>query len=811
VPEIIDQLGQRGTKLAVVISAGIGAADSLRERMLAAARPHLLRVIGPNTIGLISPRAGLNASFAHLMPEPGRLALISQSGAMVSSILDWAAASRIGFSQILSLGDMADVDVGDALNLLAEDGGTTAILMYLESIPAPRKFMSAARAAARLKPVIAIKPGRHEQAAQAARTHTGALAGADRVVEAALGRAGIIRVTDLEDLFNAAAITARFRPMASGRVAIVTNGGGAGVLAVDELIDQGCQLATLGPETLAALDGVLPATWSHANPVDIIGDAPPDRYRAAIETVAADPGVDAVLAMNCPTALALPQDAASAVAAMAPGGFVAGKPLLACWLGRQAAGPARRLLEGAGIASFETPHRAAEAVSLLTRWARLRRSLERVPDREGQVEVDRQAVERILAAAAAEGRRVLTEPESKAVVAAYGIPVPRIVEVRTESDVASAAAALLQAGGAVVVKLLSRAVSHKSDVGGVVLGLRTPEAAARAARQIADSLAAHLPGAVPDGFAVQPMIERPQARELIAGIGNDPSFGPTILFGSGGTAVEVVDDIAIGLAPLDAVLAEGLIGRPRVSRLLAAYRNVPEADREAIVRALLGLSQLAVDHPAVLSVDVNPLLADAAGVIALDARVEIDPGLAGTHGPNPRLAIRPYPSELATTLTIAGKDFLVRPIRPTDVTLYPAFLARVSEEDMRWRFLSPLKSLAPEMLVRLTQLDYDRDLAFVALAPDSGELAGIARYAADPDHDTAEFGILIRTDMQGQGLGFALMQHLIRTARSEGLRVLEGVVLRDNVRMRAMCDELGFTIASDAADPRLYRVRRTLV
>jgi acetyltransferase len=261
----------------VVVSAGIGAADSLRERMLAAARPHLLRVIGPNTIGLISPRAGLNASFAHLMPEPGRLALISQSGAMVSSILDWAAASRIGFSQVFSLGDMADVDVGDALNLLAEDGGTTAILMYVESIPAPRKFMSAARAAARLKPVIAIKPGRHEQAAQAARTHTGALAGADRVVEAALGRAGIIRVTDLEDLFNAAAITARFRPMASGRVAIVTNGGGAGVLAVDELIDEGCQLATLGPETLATLDGVLPATWSHANPVDIIGDAPPDR------------------------------------------------------------------------------------------------------------------------------------------------------------------------------------------------------------------------------------------------------------------------------------------------------------------------------------------------------------------------------------------------------------------------------------------------------------------------------------------------------------------------------------------------------
>ena len=799
VPGLIGELGQRGVKAAVVITAGVGAQDSLRQKMLDAARPHLLRIIGPNTIGLLAPRMALNASFTHIAPAAGRLALVSQSGAIVSSVIDWAYAEGIGFSQVLSLGDMADVDVGDCLNMLAADENTSAILMYLESIPAARKFMSAARAASRVKPVIVVKPGRHEAAAKAALTHTGALAGADRVVDAALRRAGIIRVNDLEDLFNAAEITARFRPLDSGRVAIVTNGGGAGVLAVDQLLEAGATLASLQEETLARLDAVLPPTWSRANPVDIIGDAPPERYRAALGAVAADQGVDAILVMNCPTALASPRDGAEAVASMVDHGFLGGKPVLACWLGKYAAEGARSILQRAGVASFDTPVQAADAVALLTRWSSLQRTLERVPESQGEITVDRDQVQAILAAAAAEGRSMLAEDEAKGVIAAYGIPVPVTIGAATEAEVAAAAERLLQSAPAVVVKMRSKTISHKSDLGGVVLDIRDAEAARKAAAEIAERVARGS-GAALDGFTVQPMIRRPRAEELIAGISSDPVFGPTILFGAGGTGVEVVRDTATGLAPLDEVLAGELIDRTRISRLLAGYRDRPPADRPAIVRALLGLSQLCVDHPAITGVDINPLIADADGVIALDARVEIDVRRIGEVGPNPDLSIRPYPSGWDRKVGANGDSYLLRPIRPVDAALYPAFLARVDAEDMRLRFLAPMSVLPREMLIRLTQLDYDRDIAFVALEP-SGDLAGIVRYASDPDRDAAEFGILVRSDLKGRGLGKALMGHLIDYAGAERIGRLEGIVLRENTRMLALCRELGFSIETIESEP----------
>jgi acetyltransferase len=810
VPDIIADLAQRGTKVAVVITTGIGDGDGLRQRMLDAARPHLLRIIGPNTIGLLSPRAALNASFVHLTPTVGRLGLISQSGAMVSSIIDWAAAEGIGFSAVLSLGDMADVDVGDALNMLAADEHTRSILMYLESVAAPRKFMSAARAAARIKPVIVVKPGRHEAAARAARTHTGALAGADRVVDAALRRAGLIRVDDLDDLFEAASITSRFAPMANGRVAIVTNGGGAGVLAVDELVDRGCTLATLAEPTLARLDAALPPTWSRANPVDIVGDAPPERYLAAIEAVADDRGVDALLVMNCPTGIASPVAAAQAVGGLARQGLIAGKPVLACWLGKQAAEPAREALRGAAVASFDTPRSAAQAVSLLTRWSALRKSLERVPESAGEIAVDRERVRAVMTGAAADGRSMLTEAEAKAVILAYGIPVPEIVVARTDDEVAAAAQRLLQTTPAIVVKLLSAAVSHKSDVGGVVLDIRDAAAAVAAAAAIRERLARQSPGARPDGFAIQPMIRRPGARELIVGIGSDPIFGPVILFGQGGTAVEVIGDVATGLVPLDEVLAGDLIDHTRVSRLLKGFRDEPPADRGAILRALLGLSQLAVDFPAILSVDVNPLLANAEGVIALDARIEFDPRRLEEARPNRDLSIRPYPSGWETSADLGARKFLLRPMRPADAALYPAYLARVTAEDMRLRFLSPTKAISPDMLIRLTQLDYDRDIAFVALDSVSGELAGIVRYSSDPDHEAAEFGVLVRSDLQGLGLGIALMRRLIDYARADGLERLDGLILRENKRMQTICQELGFVIQAVPDDPTLEQARLKL-
>jgi acetyltransferase len=807
VPGLVADLAAKGTRLAVVLTAGIGATHGLRQSMLDAARPKLLRLIGPNTIGLISPRAKLNASFAHIMPARGRLGLISQSGAIVSSVIDWAAAEGIGFSEVFSLGDMADVDVGDCLNVLAADTETDAILIYLESISDARKFMSAARAASRIKPVIALKPGRHAEAAKAAMTHTGALAGADRVVDAALRRAGIIRVNDLDDLFNAAEITARFKPLAQGRVALVTNGGGAGVLAVDQLLDQGCKLAALSDETIAKLDAALPPTWSHANPVDIIGDAPPERYRAAVAAVAADSGVDAILVMNCPTALADPVAAATALGEMVDAGTIARKPVLACWLGKQAAEPARQVLQRASVASFDTPAQAAEAVALLTRWSELRRQLERVPSSEAEFGVDREAADRLLKGAASEGRTILTEWEAKQVLASYGIPVPATAIAADETEVTRIAGKMLETSSALVVKMLSKSVSHKSDIGGVVLNLATAEAAGRAAEEIRARFVAQNPSTPLDGFTVQPMVVRRRAEELIAGISSDPVFGPVILFGAGGTAVEVIDDTATGILPLDAVLAADLIDRTRVSRLLRGYRDSPTADTAAIVKTLLALSQLASDHAAIRAVDINPLLADSDGVIALDARIEIDIALIDVAGQNPRLAIRPYPEGWESDVVLPGR-YHIRPIRPRDAELYPDYLARVDPEDMRMRFLVPKRTISPDELIRLTQLDYDRDIAFVALEKDSGALAGIVRYSADPDRSSAEFGILLRSDLKHQGLGIALMQKLIAYASDEGVGQLEGLVLEETRPMLELCRKLGFNLAD--YDPATGAIHATL-
>ena len=752
---------------------------------------------------------GLNASFAHLAAQRGRLRLISQSGAIVSSIVDWAAAQRIGFSQIVSLGDMADVDVGDCINWLTADRHTSAILMYLEAIPEARKFMSAARAAARIKPVICVKPGRHEAAAKAALTHTGSLAGSDAVVDAALRRAGIIRVDDLEDLFYAAEITARFRPLQTGRVAIVTNGGGAGVLAVDKLLDERCTLAALTPETVAVLDGELPATWSKANPVDIIGDAPPERYRKAIETVAADPGVDAVLAMNCPTALASPIGAAQAVSVLAQSGLVKGKPLLACWLGKEAAEPARAVFRQAGIATADTPTAAAEAIALLTRWAALRTRLDRVPASSGEVAVDRAAAAAIIETVAAEGRRLLTEPEAKAVLAAYGVPVPETLTAATPEEAAAAAARLLDTVPAVVVKLLSRAVSHKSDIGGVVLSLASAEEARQAAEAIRERfVAAGNDVRDLDGFSVQPMVRRPKAHELLIGLHKDRSFGPVVLFGAGGTAVEVLKDTATGLVPLDELLAGDLIDETRIAALLAGYRDRAPADRGAIIRALIGVSQLALDFPAIVATDVNPLLADAEGAVALDARIEIDPARAAETGPAPELAVRPYPAGWEREIVAGGETYRVRPMRPSDANLYPDFLARVTADDLRLRFLVPTRTLSAETIVRLSQLDYDREIAFVALEPD-GALAAIVCFSADPDHETAEYGVWCAATC-GRGLGTAMMRLLIEFARADGLRQLTGLVLRENTEMLDVASGLGFETVEGEADAGIVKIALAL-
>jgi acetyltransferase len=805
VPQLIAELGERGCKAAIVLSAGIGSENGLRQKMLDAARPYTLRVIGPNTIGLMAPRVALNASFAHLAPIPGRLGLISQSGAIVSSMVDWATAEGIGFSQVFSLGDVADVDLGDCLDLLAADAQTDAILIYAESITSPRKFMSAARAASRIKPVIAVKPGRHVEAAKAAATHTGALVGADRVVEAVLHRAGIIRVKDLEDLFDAAEVTGRYRPISRGRTAVITNGGGAGVLAIDELLDRDVRLAALSTSTLNRLDAALPATWSRGNPVDIIGDAPPARYAAALSAVAADEGVDAVLVMNCPTAIADPLASAAAIAEMAKGGRLGSKLVLTCWLGKKAAEPARMLLQSAGIGSFDTPAHAAQAVALLTRWSTLRAQLERVPSRHGEIDLDGVAIKSALDSAVAEGRALLTETEAKAVLAGCGVNSPETVFAVTEQDVERIAHRMLQSAPSIVVKMLSKRISHKSDIGGVMLDITTAQEARQAASSIRERFSAAYPEVRLDGFTVQPMIRRHHSLELIAGVSLDPMFGPVVAFGAGGTSVEVVDDTAVAIVPLDSVLADDIIDRTRIGRLLAGYRDHLPIDRTEITRVLVAISQLVVEFPAITAIDINPLVASAEGAIALDARIEIDATRMQLPSPNPDLILRPYPSREESVSVLGNEKFRLRPIRPTDAALYPEFLQVMDPEDMRRRFLVPTPSLSQQMLVRLTQLDYDRDMAFIALESESGALAGIARYSAEPDRACAEFGVLVRSDLKGRGLGRLLMRRLIAFASSEGIGKLFGLVLPDNEPMLRLCRELGFLIEERVPEENLIR------
>ena len=812
VPALIGELGKKGTRAAVVITAGFSPA--LKQAMLDETRPYCLRIIGPNCIGISVPEIGLNANFGLNHPKPGKLAFLSQSGALMTGILDWAAARDIGFSYVVSMGDMADVDVGDLLDFLAADVSTSSILLYLETIPAARKFMSAARSAARAKPVIVIKSGRNAASARAAATHTGALAGSDAAVSAAFRRAGLVRVGELEELFAAAETLASAKPVEGNELLIITNGGGAGVLAVDDLMQLDGRLAPINQNLIAELDKVLPTNWSRANPIDIIGDAGPERYKAALDAVLADPHANAILVMNCPTALASSTDAAQAVldAIHEAPDPKALPPILTNWLGEEAAAGGRQKFREARIPTFELPMDAVKGFSYLWQHTKAQEALMRTPPKESeQTPIADEAARTIMRTAAQAGRSMLTEPEAKAVLSAFGIPtVPTRVATSLE-EVPGLAAALLQQAESVVVKILSDDISHKSDVGGVRLGLRTPEEAHHAAERMLMRTHELMPEARMQGFTIQPMVMRKRAHELLMGVYEDKLFGPMILFGAGGTATEIIADTAVALPPLDLELAHELMAQTRIYKLLKGYRDRPAANLTAIAEALVQLSQLVVDCPAVKELDINPLLADEMEVIALDARIHIDPKEVEKVGPNPRLAIRPYPNQWERwTETADGQRILIRPIKPVDEHLYGAFIEKLSPEDIRFRFLAPRKEFSHKAIARFTQIDYSRAMAFVALNKDETELLGVARLAADPDYVNGEYAIIVRSDLTGAGLGWILMRHLIRYAEQEGLQTLDGDVLEANERMLDMCRSLGFEITANPEDLSLRKVRLKL-
>jgi acetyltransferase len=813
---LIDEAGKRGAAGALVITAGLGRGEgSLAEAAERAAHQYGMRLIGPNCLGVMMPGANLNASFSAHMPRPGNLALISQSGAIAAGMVDWATQRAVGFSGIVSIGDQLDVDIADLLDYFAMDGKTRAILLYVEAIKDARKFMSAARAAARIKPVVVVKSGRMAQGAKAAATHTGALAGSDAVYDAAFRRAGVLRVSDLRELFDCAETLGRVESPPGKRLAILTNGGGIGVLAVDRLVELGGVPAAITPEIRKRLDAVLPPTWSGSNPIDIIGDADPARYAAALEVLLADPGNDAILVMNVQTAIASADDIAATVT-----GVVgkhrqrqpqSTKPVLAVWVGAdQKIGD---LLSGAGIPNYPTEDDAVRGFMHLVQHREVVAALAQVPPAmPSDFAPDVDTARKIVAAALADGRHWLDPVEIKRLLQAYDIPmVQTFAAVDAEQAVAHAATLFAQ-GATVVLKIMSRDIVHKSDVGGVVLNLTSADAVRKATADILARAKALRPKARISGVIVQAMMVRPKARELILGLADDPTFGTVIVFGRGGTAVEIINDKALALPPLDLQLARDLIERTRVSRLLRAYRDVPAVKPDAVALVLVKLAQMAADIPQIRELDVNPLLADEAGVLAVDARLAV--GLVarkfGGSGPA-NFAVRAYPSQWQRHLEVKdGWRIMARPIRPEDEPLIHEFLRHVTSQDLRLRFFASMKEFSHEFIARLTQLDYARAMAFVAFDEATNEMVGVVRLHSDSIYETGEYAILLRSDLKGRGLGWALMQLIIEYARSEGLKAISGDVLQENTTMLTMCRDLGFEVKADPVERGICNVKLRL-
>ena len=786
---IVRECIERGVKSAIIISAGfaeLGEPGRALERQIVDAARGKMRIIGPNCLGIIHPPAGLNASFAAATPAAGNIALLSQSGAICTAVLDWAREKNIGFSAFVSVGSMIDVDFGDLIDYFGEDPSTRSILLYMESIGDVRKFLSAARAVARTKPIIVVKSGRHEAGARAAASHTGALAGADAVFDAAFRRAGVLRVATISELFNMAEILAAQPTPPGPSLAIVTNAGGPGVMATDALMLQGGQLAELSPDTRLAFDAVLPPYWSHANPIDILGDATPERYRQAVEICSRDPGVDGVLVLLTPQAMTDPTETARQLIPLARS---AHKPILVSWLGGGDVREGRHILDLAGFPHFDSPEAAVQAFLHMVQYRRNQELLYEVPEAlPEQDSRDSIRVRNIIDGVQREQRTLLTEPEAKQVLAAYGIPVTPTIACRTAEEALDAAR---QTGFPVVLKLLSKTITHKTDVGGVQLDLRDESAVRSAFDTIQAKLAQRGQADAFDGVSVQPMV-RAGGYELIIGSSVDRQFGPVILFGAGGVLVEVLQDRSLALPPLNRALARRLMERTRIFQALRGARG-GAVKLEELETLLVGFSQLVVDFPEIAELDINPLLAGQEQLIVLDARVLLmAPGQT-----RPPLAIRPYPNQYVEQLTLQdGARLLVRPIRPEDEPLIVAFHAGHSEDTLRMRFFGMVRTLSRDSLIRLCHLDYDRELALIAIDQQgpSPHIAGVSRYYLRPESGDAEFALVIGDAWQRRGLGTQLMRRLIAIAQERGVKRLVGRILAENTPMLQLVGRLGFSV-----------------
>ncbi len=811
VPDIIDDCGKHDVKAAIIITAGFSeigeAGKALERRVVENAKRHNIRLIGPNCLGILRPEIGLNATFNKGSANPGNLAFVSQSGALCTAILDWAKSNNVGFSSVVSMGSSADVDFGEILDYLVSDVKTQSILLYIEGIRNARSFMSSLRAAARTKPVILVKVGRHDAGSKAAMSHTASLAGSDDAFDAAIRRAGVVRVQSVTQLFSAAkALSCGFHPTGS-RLAIVTNGGGPGVMATDCASDWGLDIAVLSPLTIEKLNKVLPVTWSHANPVDIIGDAQADRYRNAVTACMEDPNVDGVLTILTPQAMTKPLEAAHAVIDVSN---QFSKPLLACWMGGAQVEESRSAFNEAKKPNFRTPEPAVEIFSFLSAYYQNQKLLMQMPGSlSHHLEPDVEGARMIIDGALQEKRKVLSEMESKALLSAFHIPVAQTLVAHSPNEALLIAQ---QLGYPVAMKINSPDITHKTDSGGIRLNLANAQAVRGAYHDIIENVKHNRPDATLDGISIEPMIVKPNGRELMVGVICDPIFGPIITFGAGGTAVEILKDRSVTLPPLNNFLVKDLIQGTRIAKMLGTFRHMPPVNQEALESVLLRVSEMVCELPMLMEMDINPLIVDETGALAADARVVVD-----FRPPNPdryaHMAIYPYPSHLVKNMQLAdGTDIIIRPIRPEDAEIEQEFVRNLSEEPRYFRFMNSVQELSQSMLARFTQIDYSREMALIAVTEEQGKEIelGVTRYTINPDGESCEFALVVADCMRGKGLGRLLMIALMDIARSKGLKIMEGEVLNNNSNMMKLMERLEFTLETHPEDGSLMLVRKVL-
>ncbi len=788
VPDIIDQCGHAGIGGVVIISAGgkeIGeAGHEIEKEIMERAVHYDLRIIGPNCLGIMNTARQINATFAHQTPLPGKIAFLSQSGAVCTTVLDMSIRENVGFSHVVSLGSMMDVDFADMIDYLGGLPTVKSIVMYVESLTHIRKFMSAARSVSRIKPIIALKAGRSTAGAKAAASHTGALAGEDSVYDAAFKRAGILRVTEFQELFDAAEFLAKQKPPKGSKLAIVTNSGGPGVMAADALAAHGLEPAILSPQTMEKLNAVLPGNWSHGNPVDILGDAKPDRYIKAVNICMEAPEVDGLLLLCAPASIISLSDLAQSLADVLP---YAPCPVFTAWPGGVVVDPAIEILNKAGIITFDTPERAVQTFVNLYQYGRNIEALQEIPIRKDKrLRIDRKTAAEIIESTELS---VLTEIESKALLASYGIPVVPTELATTKTDAMTLARSM---GFPVAMKIASRQILHKSDMGGVLLNLKDAKAVETGYQQLMERAALHFPDAVLDGVSVQPMAGSADY-ELILGARQDRQFGPVILFGMGGVLTEVFRDMATALPPLNQMLSQRLIQKTKISKVIQGYRNIKKIDSEKLEESLIRLSRLVTDFPQIDEMDINPVLVKDGKFLAVDARVILCPTkiTAPDH-----LVISPYPWQYETMdKSIDGEEFFIRPIRPSDASLLIEHFNSLSPRSVYMRFFSPMKQLSQMMLVRLTQIDYDREIALVALTQngEKEKMVGIARVIFEANGLNGEFSVAIADPWQGKGIGASLLTRCLMYAADKGLEKVWGVVIAENRQMLKLGRKLGFT------------------